>query len=200
MEHKINSENPDGGENDVHSEANSAVADSRLTRFALAIYRADGVSTACLMLQERFELDVNLVLFAAFFGAQEGRALTPTHIGALTDRTDPWHAEVVRPLRAVRKRLKSGPVPAPNARTNELRKTLQGLEIEAELIELAELATVGETLEADPAAGEAATRATAAIEVVVGAKTNRALDSDERAAIARIANAAALVGDTARVM
>ena len=185
----------------MHAEANSAVSDSRLTRFALGIYRADGVSTACLMLQERFELDVNLVLFAAFFGAQEGRALTPTHIDALADRIDPWHAEVVRPLRAVRKRLKTGPAPAPDARTGELRNALQRLEIDAELIELAELAAVGDTLEADPAVGDTAARAAAAIEVVVRAKCNRELDSDEDAAIARIADAsAAMAGDTARVI
>jgi uncharacterized protein (TIGR02444 family) len=153
------------------------------------------------MLQERFEIDVNLVLFAAFFGAQEGRTLTPAHIGALADRIDPWHAEVVRPLRAVRKRLKTGPAPAPDARTVELRKQLQRLEIEAEMIELAELDAVGDTLEAAPAVGDVAARAAAAIDIVVAAKNDRQRDSDECAAIARIADAAAaLVGDTARVV
>ena len=153
------------------------------------------------MLQERFEIDVNLVLFAAFFGAQEGRTLTPAHIGTLADRIDPWHAEVVRPLRAVRKRLKTGPAPAPDARTVELRKQLQRLEIEAEMIELAELDAVGDTLEAAPAVGDVAARAAAAIDIVVAAKSDRQRDSDERAAIARIADAAAaLVGDPARAV
>lgn len=199
--HQIYSENPDGGDTQVHTETNSSVSDSRLARFALGIYRADGVSAACLLLQERFEIDVNLVLFATFFGAEEGRRLTPSHVGELADRIDPWHAEVVRPLRAVRKRLKAGPAPAPDARTAELRGALQRVEIEAELIELAELGAVGETLEAGPASGDVATRAAAAIDVVVGAKADREWNGDERAAIARIAEAAAaFVGDTARVV
>ncbi|MBJ8345514.1 TIGR02444 family protein [Antrihabitans sp. YC2-6] len=176
------------------------VSGSDLERFALGVYGAEGVSSACLLLQESVGLDVNLLLFAAHFGAEKGRILTPSHIDVLRGRIDPWHAEVVRPLRVVRKRLKSGPAPAPDARTAELRSALQRLEIQAELIELAELKVVGDTLEAEPAIGTTAARAAAAIDVVVRAEIDREQDSDERAAAARIATAAAaFVDNTTRV-
>jgi hypothetical protein len=51
-----------------------------------------------------------------------------------------WHGEVVEPLRAVRRRLKHGPAPAPDRTTDKLRARLQAIEIEAERIELETLA------------------------------------------------------------
>ncbi len=169
-------------------------AEPGLQRFALAIYRAEGVSTACLLLQARADLDVNLVLFAAFFGAR-GRTLTAAHVAEVGERIDAWHAEVVRPLRGVRQRLKSGPAPAPNERTAALRSALQKLEIEAELIELAEVDALGDTLDAEPAVGDTAARVAAAIDVVVRAKIGREQDGDEREAVTRIADAAAVFVD-----
>jgi len=43
----------------------------------------------------------------------------------------------VRPLRSVRRRLKSGPPPAPNAISEALRARVESVELEAERIELA---------------------------------------------------------------
>ncbi len=187
----------DGGDGLMRSAARPSA--SELERFALDIYRADGVSSACLLLQARANLDVNLVLFAAFFGAQ-GRTLTSRQLALVGERIEAWHTEVVRPLRAVRQRLKTGPAPAPDERTAALRSAAQKLEIEAELIELAELDALGDTLDTEPAVGDTATCAAAAIEIVVRAKIDREQDSDERAAIARIAGAAAaFVDDTTRV-
>ncbi len=172
---------------------------SELQAFALGIYGADGVSAACLLLQARADLDINLVLFAAFFGAR-GRTLTAAHVAEVGERIDAWHAEVVRPLRGVRQRLKSGPAPAPDQRTAALRSALQKLEIEAELIELAELDALGDTLDAEPAVGDTAARVAAAIGVVVRAKIGREQDGDEREAVTLIADATAVfVDDTTRV-
>jgi uncharacterized protein (TIGR02444 family) len=134
------------------------------------------------------------VLFAAFVGAR-GSILTPSHLVEARARVDEWHTEVVRPLRAVRQRLKSGPAPAPDERTAVLRSAIQKLEIDAELIELAELGLLSGTLAADPAPGDASARAAAAISVVVKASTGRHPDADERDAIARIADAAAAFDD-----
>jgi hypothetical protein len=113
----------------------------------------------------------------------------------------------VRPLRAVRQRLKTGPAPAPDARTGALRAAIQKLEIEAELIELAELGALYETLEYETAPGDttasaadapdaAAAAAAAAITVVVSAKTGHQPDPQERDAIALISRAAAAIEET----
>ncbi|UEM02140.1 TIGR02444 family protein [Skermanella rosea] len=111
-----------------------------LWRFALALYGRPGVSGHCLMLQDRHGCDVTVLLFAAWAGAARGIGLSARDLGAARAAVEAWHGEVVRPLRAVRRRLKQGPPPAPTGRTGELRARIQTIEIEAERIELEVLA------------------------------------------------------------
>ena len=85
-----------------------------LWRFALAVYQKPGVSDACLLLQDRHGCNVTLLLFAAWAGAERGVALTAEEFAAAGNAVRPWHGEVVKPLRAVRRRLKHGPPPAPD--------------------------------------------------------------------------------------
>lgn len=145
---------------------------------------------ACRHLQDRHDLDVNLVLFAAFVGAGRGERLTLSNLQAARDRVGAWHQEVVRPLRAVRKRLKSGPPPAPDGITAHLRRWIQQVEIEAELIELDELDALLAGWESVPASGSAAQSAAAAIETVLQASGQAAVDGLDRQAIETIASAA----------
>ncbi|MCV7160733.1 TIGR02444 family protein [Mycolicibacterium brisbanense] len=159
----------------------------QLPDFALRVHSADGVGPACVLLQDRFGVDVNVLLFAARVGTRG--PLTPPVLQSATARVAQWHAEVVRPLRGVRRRLKSGPAPAPSPATAELREQLQGLEIRAELIELGELdALVPDTAAVtdDPTA-----QVTAALLLVLRAHSQRPLTADEDAALATIAAAAA---------
>jgi uncharacterized protein (TIGR02444 family) len=160
-------------------------------QFALELYGSDGVGAACLQLQARHGLDVNMVLFAAYVGAACRQALTTSGIAAARLRVDPWHQEVVRALRAVRQRLKTGPMPAPNDETERLRRKIQQIEIEAELIELDQLGALTPQLEAERASGSAADCATAAIETVVRAYANTSLDDADHRAINTIVAAAA---------
>jgi uncharacterized protein (TIGR02444 family) len=162
--------------------------------FALALYAVDDVSPACLVLQGRLGVDVNLVLYAAFLGAARSQVLTAAHLNSAHARVDEWHREVVRPLRSVRQRLKTGPSPAPTPATMELRRELQRLEISAELMELAELDAVAAAHDGPRATGDAAARATAAITVVVAEGSDQglgALDGEILGAVAVIAAAAA---------
>ncbi len=161
-----------------------------LRRFALAVYAADGVPAACLLLQNRLDLDVNLVLFAAYIGAAHDRSLTETALTIAQERVRDWHSEVVRPLRAVRQRLKNGPSPAPTPATIELRRKLHDLEIESELIELDELDDVAANVGGPTVTGEPAQRAAAGITVVAVAAAERDLDDTELEAVSVIAAAA----------
>lgn len=143
-----------------------------------------------MLLQDRFGLDVNLLLFAARVGVA-GQLTTDT-LAAASERVAQWHSEIVRPLRGVRRRLKSGPQPAPSPATTELREQLKALEIRAELIELDELDALVPDL--DTADEDAVARVAAALTLVVRAHTDRPLTGDEDAALATIAAAAVTVG------
>jgi uncharacterized protein (TIGR02444 family) len=120
--------------------AQNADKGEALWRFALTVYQKPGVSDACLLLQDRYGCNVTLLLFAAWAGAEQGVVLTADEMAAAVGTVGAWHGEVVEPLRAVRRRLKHGPAPAPDKATGKLRARLQAIEIEAERIELETLA------------------------------------------------------------
>ncbi len=74
--------------------------------FSLRVYAAPGVPEECLALQERYQLDVNLLLFAAYAGSTLGRSLSRDDLAAILAETQAWHVAIVRPLRAVRTQMK----------------------------------------------------------------------------------------------
>jgi uncharacterized protein (TIGR02444 family) len=159
-----------------------------LSDFALAVYAADGVSGACLTLQDRLDVDVNVVLFAAYLGAVRAETLTTAGLVVTLGRVGDWHREVVLPLRSVRRRLKVHPADVPTATAAaQLRADLQRLEIDAEMIELAELGDLAANEARPSASGTSTERAAAAIGTVVGEE----LDDELRSAVGVIASAAA---------
>jgi uncharacterized protein (TIGR02444 family) len=118
--------------------AHSIETDHSLWDFAGEVYSAPSVADACLALQDRYNCDVNLLLFAAWMGAVRNRTLTSGEMNGAAHAVRDWHAEIVRPLRDVRRRLKSGPSPAADA-SESLRARIKSVEIEAERLELAAL-------------------------------------------------------------
>ena len=74
--------------------------------FSLSVYARSGVPAACLDLQDRRGLDVNVLLFAAWAGLGCGVRLSAEELARADSAIAPWRAEVVRPLRAVRRRVK----------------------------------------------------------------------------------------------
>ena len=61
-------------------------------------------------------------------------------IQCLVAAVDPWHIEVVRKLRALRKRLKLGFDSLPNSHSQALHRAIQAIEIDAEHVEQLALA------------------------------------------------------------
>jgi uncharacterized protein (TIGR02444 family) len=159
-------------------------------RFALEVHEADGVSDAAILLQDRCGVDVDVLLFAAFVSALRGKDFDADDLRAAHERVQPWQREVVAPLRAIRRRLKAGPAPAPSVATDELRERIKKLELDAEMIELDELGIVAAELGGPGTIGDAAERAAAAMRVVVESGAGRQPTSDERRAIDTIAAAA----------
>lgn len=110
--------------------------DNPLWDFSLSVYAEPGVSEECLVLQDRHDLNINLVLLAAYLGSV-GVELTEERWEAAT-REIAWLDEtVVRPLRGIRRALKFhaetdgglGP------RGKEVYRTIKTAEIDAERLE-----------------------------------------------------------------
>ncbi len=144
---------------------------------------------SCVSLQDRFGLDVNVLLLAAYLGTVLGQMPTAEQLRSARALVDGWHGEVVRPLRGVRRLLKAGPAPAPSAETDAVRSQVAKAELDAELIELDILDGWAAPLR--PSAIEPTSElAAAAMEVAVRSYSPEPLGDDERHALAIIAAAA----------
>jgi len=102
-------------------------------RFSGTVYARRGVAEACLSLQERHRLDVNLLLFCAWAGSN-GRRLDGGDLGLLRSAARPWHDNVVAPLRAARRWLKQQTA-VPEELGEAFREQVKALELEAEMLE-----------------------------------------------------------------
>jgi uncharacterized protein (TIGR02444 family) len=109
-------------------------AGSPFWRFSLATYREPGVAEACLALQDGFGVDVNVLLFVLWLGAQ-GRQLDDVEMQFVRDAAADWASDVVARLRGVRRRLKDdAPLVTPDA-AQAFRTQVKRLELEAERLE-----------------------------------------------------------------
>jgi uncharacterized protein (TIGR02444 family) len=108
--------------------------DSAFWRFSLRFYALPGVAAACLALQDEAGADVNLLLFLLFL-ADGGRAVSGDDVARLDASIAPWRSEVVEPLRALRRRLKTGIGAVPPALSEGLRTMVKKVELEAERLE-----------------------------------------------------------------
>lgn len=103
--------------------------------FALDIYARPGVADACLKLQNEAGVDVMMFLVIAFAAVRHRTLLTPSEIRQLDEACRPWREQIVRPLRAIRSGLKTGPLPAPNSETEEFRSKVKAVELASERLQ-----------------------------------------------------------------
>ena len=110
---------------------------SDLWAFSLAVYDEPAVQKECLELQDRYGIDVNLLLFCVFVGAAHGAVLAERDIGQAAGVVRDWHENVVGALRAARRGLKpfaTGPSPTASG-AETLRNDVKAAEREAERLE-----------------------------------------------------------------
>jgi uncharacterized protein (TIGR02444 family) len=128
--------------------------------YSVELYGRPGVEAACLELQQRHRIDVNLVLLCLWLG-ERGTALDGEALARLCHAADRWQLEVVRPLRNLRRRLKARVADRePNSVAGEwtglaatIRERAITLEIDAEHLEQLHLGRVAAQLPATAAAG-----------------------------------------------
>jgi uncharacterized protein (TIGR02444 family) len=117
--------------------------------FALDVYARPGVADACLKLQGEAGVDVMMFLFIAFVVVHLRILLTPAEIRELDEACRRWREQIVWPLRAIRSRLKEGPLPAPSNETERFRSKIKAAELEAERLQNQLLAELVVKLPAD---------------------------------------------------
>ncbi len=145
--------------------------------YSLKVYMSDGVGAACLALQEIHQIDVNVVLFCIWLGASGRGVMTDSELAEARGAVGAWHDSVVRPLRAVRTRMKGGLPPAPDALAESLRRRIQKIEIDCEHTEQLMLAAAVER-EADASRGTEAADAAANVGRYFGALGITVSDED----------------------
>lgn len=110
----------------------------RLWDWAVKAYGREGVSEACLQLQDYFDQNVCLLLWAAWC-AETGRRPDVDDTEAACDIARAWQDTTIAPLRAVRRTLKT-PVPDLDPAAREaVRAKVKAIELEAERHLLAQL-------------------------------------------------------------
>ena len=118
--------------------------------FALIVYRRDGVAEACLALQESHGIDVNVLLFCCWLGESGRGALGASEMADALALVDRWHRDVVRPLRAVRNRIKGGLGDIDVEYSDPLRGQIMASELDAEHVEHMTLMAAFERPAAEP--------------------------------------------------
>jgi len=139
----------------------AALPDNPFWDFSLRVYGGAGVAPACLALQDRHGLDVNLLLLCCWLGHRRAAAPTRAEVARLVDAVAGWHRDVVRPLRQARRRLKApGRAISPDLAT-ALRQEVKRIELDAEHIE--QLALAAALPPGDPPAAPVPAHAAAAL-------------------------------------
>jgi uncharacterized protein (TIGR02444 family) len=122
--------------------ADRADAES-LWDFSVRVYACLGVEEACIRLQEVWNADILVLLFALWRG-KRGCELSNTDIQEIVDTVTVWQREVITPIRQLRRRLRDADLLAPELTVGmqAVRNELQQIELGAERRELEYLATI----------------------------------------------------------
>lgn len=103
--------------------------------WSLQIYGEDDVSRACLILQDRHGLDINMVLWCVWaVSAGYGIIDDDTLAGGHAFATD-WNARITSALRGVRRNLRPAPAGTPIEWAESLRANTLEVELDAERVE-----------------------------------------------------------------
>lgn len=118
------------------TETDSEAARLAFWSYSLATYARDEVEGLCLRLQDDHGFDVNVLLICLWVAETDRAVLQSGEIAALRAATAAWMADIVEPLRRIRRRLKD---PLPYQLTQDVsepcRSIVKTAELEGERIE-----------------------------------------------------------------
>lgn len=119
-----------------------ASAGAAFWRFALERYDRPGVQSQCLELQDRYAADVLVLLFLCW-RANCADAFDMTRLRALCERAAPLAHQLIGPLRAARRALKSAARTSGSVELAQAAMRLQAAELRAEHLQACWLAQTG---------------------------------------------------------
>jgi uncharacterized protein (TIGR02444 family) len=120
--------------------------DSPFWDFSLAIYGRPGVADACLFLQDRYGLDVNVMLFCVWVGSTGRGSLEAHEIDACVSRSSDWRERVIEPLRQIRRACRDEPLGVPEFLLQVFRTSMHDVELDAEHVQQLVLAELAPTM------------------------------------------------------
>lgn len=74
--------------------------------FSLNLYDNPTIEEACAALQERYQININLVFFCCWLSKENFRALTPEELEAILVRVTPWNRRIILGVVALSKLMK----------------------------------------------------------------------------------------------
>jgi uncharacterized protein (TIGR02444 family) len=128
-------------------------------RFSLAFYERPGIADALIALQDRDGVDVNLILFALWFGVSGRGTLRGDALAAAERVADTLRSELVEPLRSLRRKLRHHP----GGDVRKLREDVKALELAGEKLVQERLARLARGAKTDPRGWSAAAHANLAL-------------------------------------
>lgn len=108
-------------------------------RFSLRVYGQPGVPEACILLQDRHGIDVNVLLVALIHAAMAGPPSVLT-VAAMDRTANEWRKSVILPLRSVRRSMRAKKNLIGHPAQEAVRKQVAAAELAAEQVEQAMLA------------------------------------------------------------
>ncbi|MGM0689376.1 MAG: TIGR02444 family protein, partial [Bacillota bacterium] len=97
-------------------------------------YNQPPVQEACLELQSRYGIDMDLLFFCLKVGTSGGGKMTRGDISQAMEAVSRWQEDIVRPIRAASRRLESSYKSFPEEKTEMIQKSLAQAELDAEKI------------------------------------------------------------------
>ncbi|MAR79529.1 MAG: TIGR02444 family protein [Rhodospirillaceae bacterium] len=101
------------------------------SKFSVEIYSNNKIENYCLDLQSKFDVDVNILLFAIWAAKEKNIIISLSDFENLHSATTDWQLKIVKKIRSMRMNLKK----INNQEFNEVYNELKKLEILAEFIE-----------------------------------------------------------------
>ncbi|PJK31545.1 TIGR02444 family protein [Minwuia thermotolerans] len=109
---------------------------NELWDYTTRVYARGRAKDACLTLQERVGLDVNVVLYCCWVASSGRGAFRKDELEGALDAVAEWRVHVVETLRELRRQLKGGIGEAPRPLSDDLRRVVVECELHSEHVEI----------------------------------------------------------------